>query len=238
MEGKSFIEVQFPISKLSKESYKERKANYSQTLTGLGKWWGRKPLVLVRATVLGLLMPATDDPARDREIFLKILTMDDHGLRQRKNKTIPIKELCARLTPRERTEWFKEHGSDGVPKYRKGIKTEEKQRLQSLVFSRFSYDEKLAFCCRPEQTEGPPEEGWNHINEHLGTIARNIAELVRELGQRRFGHVPRVGDSFCGGGSIPFEAARIGCNVYAPAEDEREVDGRSRSLFPEGRGAG
>ena len=42
----AFIEAQFPVSKLSKESYKERKANYSQTLTGLGKWWGRKPLIL------------------------------------------------------------------------------------------------------------------------------------------------------------------------------------------------
>ena len=41
---KSFIEVQFPVSKISKESYKERKAGTNQTLTGLGKWWGRKPL--------------------------------------------------------------------------------------------------------------------------------------------------------------------------------------------------
>ena len=73
---RSFIEVQFPIPKLSKESYKERKSNYSQTLTGLGKWWGRKPLILVRATILGLLLPATDDPQRDREIFLKLLMMD------------------------------------------------------------------------------------------------------------------------------------------------------------------
>jgi hypothetical protein len=47
--GLSFIEVQFPVSKLSKESYKERKAGASQTLTPLGKWWGRKPLVLVAA---------------------------------------------------------------------------------------------------------------------------------------------------------------------------------------------
>ena len=43
---KAFIETQFPVSKLSKESFKERKANYSQTLTGLGKWWGRKPRVI------------------------------------------------------------------------------------------------------------------------------------------------------------------------------------------------
>ena len=42
-----FIEQQFPVAKLSMESYRERKAVQSQTLTGLGKWWGRKPLVLV-----------------------------------------------------------------------------------------------------------------------------------------------------------------------------------------------
>ena len=60
----SFIETQFPVSRLSKESYKERKANSSQTLTGLGKWWGRKPLILVRAVILGLLVPATEDPER------------------------------------------------------------------------------------------------------------------------------------------------------------------------------
>ena len=46
MDAKSFIEAQFPVSKVSKESYKERKATNSQTLTGLGKWWGRKPLIL------------------------------------------------------------------------------------------------------------------------------------------------------------------------------------------------
>ena len=51
----SFIETQFPVSKLSKESYKERNAKQGQTLTGLGKWWGRKPLVMVRATLLGVL---------------------------------------------------------------------------------------------------------------------------------------------------------------------------------------
>ena len=79
----TFIETQFPIARLSAESYKERKAGASQTLTGLGKWWGRKPLILVRASILGMLMPASDNPKKDREIFLKILTMDDDGALQR-----------------------------------------------------------------------------------------------------------------------------------------------------------
>jgi len=75
----SFIETQFPIARLSAESYKERKAGASQTLTGLGKWWGRKPLVLVRAAIVGMVMPASADAQQDREVFLKILTMDDDG---------------------------------------------------------------------------------------------------------------------------------------------------------------
>ena len=88
---KAFIETQFPIARLSAESYKERKANTGQTLTCLGKWWGRKPLILVRACILGMLMPASDDPKKDREIFLKILTMDDDGTWRRQKGEIPVR---------------------------------------------------------------------------------------------------------------------------------------------------
>ena len=38
--------------------------------------------------------------------------------------------------------------------------------------------------------------------------------MLRSLALDRFGHIPKVGDAFCGGGSIPFEAARIGCEAY------------------------
>ena len=56
---------------------------------------------------------------------------------------------------------------------------------------------------------------WPAVNHHLGTTARSLPELVEQLGIARFGHRPKVADTFCGGGSIPFEAARIGCDVYA-----------------------
>ncbi|ANW99108.1 DNA methylase [Thermoclostridium stercorarium subsp. thermolacticum DSM 2910] len=212
--NKSFIEVQFPVSKVSKESYKERKAGSGQTLTGLGKWWGRKPLILVRAALLGLLMPASDNPKKDREIFLKILTMDEEGLWLRKNKSIPVQEVYNNLTPSERKRYFEED-KDGKISYRKGITKEEKESLQKLVFKRMTYDEKLTYCVRPEEVENLPLTEWEKINEHLGTNATNLQELVQELGKRRFGKVPIVGDCFCGGGSVPFEAARMGCDVYA-----------------------
>src|SRR5262249_54887526 len=50
---------------------------------------------------------------------------------------------------------------------------------------------------------------------HLGIQVHGFAELVEQLGVLRYGHRPRVGDTFSGGGSIPFEAARIGCDAYA-----------------------
>jgi len=211
---KSFIEVQFPVSKVSKESYKERKANYSQTLTGLGKWWGRKPLILVRAAIIGLLMPASGDPVKDREIFLKILTMDEDGLWKRKSKNITQKELYQRLTPTERQQWFDPESTENKPKLKLNLPAEEKQKLQRLVFNRLTYDEKLTYCDRPEQIDGPSEQAWKEINAHLGTDAKSLPELVQQLGERQFGHTPRVGDAFCGGGSVPFEAARLGCEAY------------------------
>ena len=213
----SFIETQFPVSRLSKESYKERKANYSQTLTGLGKWWGRKPLVLVRAVILGLLMPASGDPRKDREVFLALLTMDGEGLRRRKSRNIPAKEMYRRFGEDERPRWFTRTSTADAPKLKatKAVgKREARAQMQALLFERMSYDEKLRWCDRPEHLDGPSPEAWEAINAHLGTSAASLPELVQELGERRFGRVPRVGDAFCGGGSVPFEAARIGCEAY------------------------
>jgi putative DNA methylase len=210
----SFIEVQFPISKLSKESYKERKANYSQTLTGLGKWWGRKPLVLVRAVILGLLLPATGDPKRDREVFLKLMTMDEEGLWKRKTKRIAMREIYAHLPASERAQWFAPECDPERPRFRRGVTKAEKEQLQRRVFESFNYDGKLDYCDRPEQIDGPSEEAWAAINAYLGMKPSDLPGLVRELGQLRFGHIRREGDAFCGGGSVPFEAARLGCEAY------------------------
>ena len=209
-QEKSFIEVQFPISKLSKESYKERKANATQTLTCLGKWWGRKPLALVRGAILGLLQPATDNPKKDRQVFLSLMTMDDAGMWQRKSKNIALATVFEKVDADVRRELFAAPG-----KFKKGITPEQREYAQRVAFDALSYDKKLEYCDRPEHATGPSPEAWTGINDHLSTNATNLNELVAELGRRRFGRVPKVGDVFCGGGSIPFEAARIGCEAYA-----------------------
>jgi putative DNA methylase len=214
MNDRVFIEEQFPVSKVSKESYKERKAGASQTLTSLGKWWGRKPLILVRAAIIGMLMPVSADPKKDRDIFLKILTMDDHGLWLRRSKAIPAKVVKQFLTPDEWAEICTDEEGNQKRSWSTGLDAEVKNAVLYKVFARMSYDEKLVYCDRPEQIAGPDKQTWREINAHLGTQASNLQELTAELGKRRFGHVPKIGDAFCGGGSIPFEAARLGCEAY------------------------
>lgn len=229
----TFIETQFPITRLSAESYKERKAGASQTLTGLGKWWGRKPLILVRASILGMLMPASANAKRDREIFLKILTMDDDGAWQRCKGEIPVAAWREAASPEFQVEYF------GARGFKQGIDDEDKadilgkiwdslsleqqnildaQRRRSIndraIFDALPYAQRLTHCERPENIAGPTAAAWGEINGHLGTSASTLAGLIEQLGQRRFGHTPRVGDSFSGGGSIPFEAARIGCKAF------------------------
>ncbi len=212
MQDLTFIETQFPVSKLSKESYKERKSNNSQTLTGLGKWWGRKPLVLVRAAVLGLLLPASADPKKDREIFLKLMTMDEEGLWNRVRANIPAAEVCEFATEAEREFYFTREADKG--KWKRSATRDDRTHMQRRAFNRMGYDRKLTWCKRPEEIVGPSDAAWQEINAHLGTEAYSLTELVNALGRLRFGHTPRVGDAFCGGGSVPFEAAVMGCDVY------------------------
>ncbi len=93
----SLIEHVLPAQKISAESQKERKAGSGQTLTALGSYWkGRKPLILVRACVLGALLPATDDPEKDLEIFEQLMAIDDEAFITR-SKGVKPKIILERL---------------------------------------------------------------------------------------------------------------------------------------------
>jgi len=65
-DAPALIEAVFPAQKVSFEAQRERKSNMGQTLTAMASYWkGRKPLILVRAILLGSLLPQTDDPEKD-----------------------------------------------------------------------------------------------------------------------------------------------------------------------------
>ena len=95
----ALIERLLPVQKLSAEAYKEQMAVHGKTLTALGSYWkGRKPLILNKACILGCLLPATEDPARDLEIFEKLMAMDDESFVVCWKRRPRPKEILAQLS--------------------------------------------------------------------------------------------------------------------------------------------
>jgi putative DNA methylase len=242
-DAPALIEAVFPAQKVSFEAQRERKAGAGQTLTALGSYWkGRKPLILVRAIVLGSLLPQTDDPEKDLEIFEKLMAFDEGGLARRAPKISPA-EIARRITLDDPwcyfTASFKGAPDDAEEiegaqfplevedypglsvRWRRDIDQADKLDLLAKALATYpTYEERAWLCKRPEEMDQTALYApiWPAVNAHLGHLgieAHSHQELVEQLGVLRFGHRPRVGDTFCGGGSIPFEAARLGCDVYA-----------------------
>lgn len=217
-DAPALIETVFPAQKVSFEAQKERKANLGQTLTGLGSYWkGRKPLILVRAIVLGSLLPPTNNAEADLAVFEKLMAFDDEGLARRALAANAFSATALQeLIPISDPERY--FGGRG---WRRDITDDDKLVLYRRALATLgSYEEKASLCKRPEEVDqnwlyAPVWPVVNRHYAHLGLDAHSFPELVEQLGMLRYGHRPRVGDTFSGGGSIPFEAARIGCDVYA-----------------------
>jgi putative DNA methylase len=217
-DAPTLIESVFPAQKVSFEAQAERKAVAAQTLTGLGSYWkGRKPLILVRAIVLGSLLPATDDPEQDLAVFERLMAFDEESLARRAlaENALSATRLQELIPISDPERYFSGRG------WRRDITDDDKLVLYRRALATFgSYEEKAGLGKRPEEVdqEWLYAPAWKAVNQHyahLGIHANNIADLVEQLGRLRYGHRPRAGDTFSGGGSIPFEAARIGCDAYA-----------------------
>src|SRR5690606_29058185 len=109
----------------------------------------------------------------------------------------------------------------GARGWRRDITDDDKLVLYRQALATLSsYEEKASKGKRPEEVdqEWLYAPVWAEVNRHyahLGVNVNSLPELVEQLGILRYGHRPRVGDTFSGGGSIPFEAARMGCDAYA-----------------------
>lgn len=244
-DAPALIETVFPAQKVSFEAQTERKAVAAQTLTGLGSYWkGRKPLILVRAIVLGSLLPPTDDPEADLAVFEALMAFDEEGLARRAlaANAVSPSEIAARIQLDEPWDYFKatikrsdvtggdirwmrfpmDVDAEGISlRWKRDLSDDDRLVIyRKLLATLGSYEEKASLCKRPEEVD--PDwlyaPVWPKVNchyAHLGIDAHSFPELIEQLGILRYGHRPRVGDTFSGGGSIPFEAARIGCDAYA-----------------------
>lgn len=244
-DAPALIETVFPAQKISFEAQRERKAGAGQTLTSLGSYWkGRKPLILVRAIVLGSVLPKGADSKADLEIFEKLLAFDDHSLARRAFASNGFKpnEIMQSVQLDNPWDYFtfsgeKELGPEdplltvrcpfdpadyGISvRWRRDV--DEKSKLaiiEKALGTLDNYEAKAILCKRPEEVDQAwlYEPVWKDVNSYyadFGILAYSFHELIEQFGVLRYGRRPRVGDAFSGGGSIPFESARLGAEVSA-----------------------
>lgn len=235
------IEHLFPVQKISAESFKEQSAVHGKTLTALGSYWkGRKPLFLNKACILGCLMPTSDNPLRDLEIFELLMGMDERSLAVRHGRIHPD-DVARRVPGLTVSQWFEANVPIDLPeetpfavgelsyedpktgkakrvrlKWQDAVSDADRLTLEARALPFPDYKSNINKAKRCEELgDAPHAHIWKEVNAHLGTSAHSFPELVEQMGVARFGHRPKVADVFCGSGQIPFEAARLGCDVYA-----------------------
>ena len=190
-DAPALIERLLPVQKLSAEAYKEQMAVQGKTLTALGSYWkGRKPLILNKACILGCLLPATDDPTRDLEIFEKLMAMDDESFVARWKRRPKPKEILGTLSiahiadyfsvepegvlpePRRPVDWSKPDYDAVKVAWHGALPGLDRRRLEARCCLKVPYRERVETAKRPEEVMDTVHDHiWDAVNAHLGTNA-------------------------------------------------------------------
>jgi putative DNA methylase len=196
---KKLIEVALPLEAINRESARENYI-YKGNPSSIHKWWAQRPLAACRAMLFASLV---DDPEYDPD--------------------------AAKLSGETREQWI----------------GEERARLhrliEELVVWENSNTPKVIHAARAEiarcVASSRVEKGESSLNQVLpgGATVRDLIQRGRAdlRDPRRHAetlarlpsaesvnaflcqHAPPVYDPFCGGGSIPLEAQRLGLRAYA-----------------------
>lgn len=226
---KKLIEGNFPCQQIGAETRRERDTGLAPPTHRLHVWWARRPLTPSRAAVLGSILPADTDPelflrelgirkqqisvngiwvdvpdkvAREYEDFYFDSTIEK-VLAQEKKLRFQLQEICSELLSQAP---MLEENSD----FRK-----LKERAQDIDYSNLAPHEPL------ESRIVAADPAW--FNSILAICAEYSIRIPNLYGyDRAYTNAPTesysnitVLDPTAGGGSIPFEALRLGCNVIA-----------------------
>jgi len=199
------IEVALPIREISAESVRDKSLRHGHIST-LHLWWARRPLAASRAVVFASLVLDPDDP-RCPEKFKKAV--------ERHLKTHVPADLKTYARGRE---WVR----DGDPyKPYDGVPDTLRNRL--LMFVAKWSAESLDFEAGKRKKAPAPKEllddrslvKWE-TSDPENAQGREVLRIARELVQAAYdGKSPTVLDPFAGGGAIPLEAGRLGCQPIA-----------------------
>jgi len=182
---KKLIEVALPLEDINREAAREKSIRHGHPST-LHLWWARRPLAACRAVLFASLV---DDPS---ECVKELLA--DAGKRTAAEKELKTRKkawaaLRAVFTKASGAGMKSVPDPGAEPKLEDVIVEVERERLFDIIRELVKWE--------------------NSSNERVLNAAR--AEIMRSCD----GKPPPVYDPFCGGGSIPLEAQRLGLEAHA-----------------------
>ncbi len=184
---KKLIEVALPLEDINREAAREKSIRHGHPST-LHLWWARRPLAACRAVLFSSLV---DDPS---ECVAELLA--DVTKRKAAEKAFGVQKKAWDA----RKALFDKAAASGMPvssnpppglepKVEDILVETERERLFDIIRELVKWE--------------------NSNNDRVLNAAR--AEIIRSCN----GNPPPVYDPFCGGGSIPLEAQRLGLVAHA-----------------------
>jgi putative DNA methylase len=227
---KKLIEGKFPCQEVGAETRRERDTGKAPPTHRLHVWWARRPLTPSRAAVLGSILPADTDP----ELFLRELGIKKYQINIKGNKVDIPKSYIAEnglsihlddsliklLNQENKLRAELREIIDTLLKEDPSLSENEKiivlqQRSTNIDFSDISPFETITVS---EISADPA--GFNELMAICSQYDIRIPNLYGY--DRAYANSPSaefqditVLDPTAGGGSIPFEAMRLGCKVIA-----------------------
>ncbi|MEL7591823.1 MAG: DUF1156 domain-containing protein [Anaerolineaceae bacterium] len=199
------IEVALPIREISAESVRDKNIHHAH-ISHLHIWWARRPLAASRAIVFASLLPDPDHPNCPVEFRERVEYL--------------LKNKVPALLKGYRRGRIIKHDPDPYLPY-DGIPDTLRNRLLTFI-AKWS-PEWIAFdrghsnyqppisemlddrcLCKWETSDPENEQGLEILR-----VARELIELANG------GTTPTILDPFAGGGAIPLEASRLGCQAIA-----------------------
>ncbi|MBU4291678.1 MAG: DUF1156 domain-containing protein [Verrucomicrobia bacterium] len=205
MAFKRLIEVAFPVREISAESVRDKSLRHGHIST-LHLWWARRPLPAARGIVFASLVPDPDDP-QCPTAFKKLVSKH-------------LKDSVPKALQ------FTASGKYRIPDpdpYRPYENMPDTLRNRLLMFIAKWSRTALDFETGKTNKQPKPAEmlddrsliKWE-TSDPANNQGREVLRIARELiAAANDGSTPTVLDPFAGGGAIPLEAGRLGCQPIA-----------------------
>ncbi len=208
------IEDYLPIEAISAEASREKSVRKGHIST-LHLWWARRPLVACRAAVYGALVPADrwvkdlelKNPPADAAKALALKNGAKRGLNRKAARDF-VTRLCRypKSNPTKPAEIKAKRETElAIAEAQRHILEAHADRLTAEL------SEALKLPLPPGEGWGEGAPGWlTEFHWPRDNPRVTYDDIVAGRAPR-----PRVLDMFAGGGSIPLEALRLGCEAYA-----------------------